>query len=284
MDDALRQPGRNGVGQSPLPGRVTQVAVEALNGAPQRPEPMDAPCTSPSLLPPLDGAPAYEMKFLLDADGARQVAAWAARTLPLDAHADLALGGAYHTVSLYLDTRALDVFHRIKPFRRRKLRVRRYGAEAMVFLERKVRKGDQVRKLRTAIPAGELALLDAPADEADWPGEWFREQVRAGGLRPVCLVGYERVAHTGLSADGPARLTLDRNVRCLPAAGWDVGDVSAGLPLLEGQAILELKFCGAMPALFKQLIGEMRLAPAAASKYRLGVRAWGLDGGRGADV
>jgi hypothetical protein len=224
------------------------------------------------------------MKFLVDAAAAVRVEAWAARYLPLDVHADPTLGNAYRTVSLYLDTPALDVFHRVKPFRRRKFRVRRYGEAGDVFLERKTRKGDQVRKRRVAVPEGDLSLLNGIGSEATWTGSWFHECVLEGGLRPVCLVGYERVAYAGLSTEGPVRLTIDRHVRCLPAAGWHVSGVHNGLPLLEGQAILELKFRGALPTLFKLLLEEMALAPAAASKYRLGVRAWGLDCRRGADV
>jgi hypothetical protein len=286
MSEGMHEPGRNGTASVRVEDRVARPALTPVGREIHASvtEVVQAPCESPSLLPHSADDPAYEMKFLLGPDDAHCVEAWAARHLPLDAHADPALGNAYRTVSLYLDTPALDVFHRVKPFRRRKFRVRRYGGTAAVFLERKARKGDQVRKRRCVVPEGDLALLDGPGGETAWPGWWFKEEVLASGLRPVCLVGYERLAHAGLSAEGPVRLTIDRNVRCLPAAGWQVGEVAAGLLLLEGQAILELKFRGALPSLFKLLIEELRLTPAAASKYRLGVRAWGLDCRRVADV
>jgi hypothetical protein len=286
MNDGIHDPGRNGKASLRVEDRVLRPALAPANPGPIAPvaEVAAVPCDSPSLLSQTDGERAYEMKFLVAAAEALRVEAWAARHLPLDAHADPALGNAYRTVSLYLDTPALDVFHRVKPFRRRKFRIRRYGEADVVFLERKARKGDQVRKRRTAIPEGDLSVLNGIGSEATWPGSWFHECVLEGGLRPVCLVGYERVAYAGLSTEGPVRLTLDRHVRCLPAAGWHVKDIRDGLPLLEGQAILELKFRGALPTLFKLLLEEMALAPAAASKYRLGVRAWGLESRREADV
>jgi hypothetical protein len=285
MSDALPEPGRNG--QSPasfLRGAARpSLAARAAGSGPPRAVVGVAPLESPSLLTQ-EGGPAYEMKFLIGAAEAAQVEAWAGWHLPLDAHADPGLGNAYRTLSLYLDTPALDVYHRVKPYRRRKFRVRRYGEAPVVFLERKKRSGDRVSKQRTPVPEGQLPLLGERDPHADWPGAWFGQRVLEGGLRPVCLVGYERTAYAGLTAEGPLRLTLDRHVHCRPAAGWRLDEGHGGLSLLEGRVILELKFRGALPSLFKHLVEELRLTPGAASKYRLGVRAWGLDGGRGADV
>jgi hypothetical protein len=78
-----------------------------------------ADAVSPSLVP-VDGAPAFEIKFLLDPARAECVTAWARRHLVPDPHADPALGGAYRVHSLYLDTAGLDVYHRADSYRRRK--------------------------------------------------------------------------------------------------------------------------------------------------------------------
>src|SRR4051812_26013707 len=92
--------------------------------------------SSPSLAP--DGtAPAYELKFLLHEAQAQLVEAWARRRLMLDPHGEPALAGAYRTVSLYFDTPQLDVYQRTPSYKRRKFRVRRYGAAPLLFLERK---------------------------------------------------------------------------------------------------------------------------------------------------
>jgi hypothetical protein len=284
MSEALPEPGRNGLSSATPHRDVARLprVVVAAGPSPVR-APAGAPLESPSLLP-LGGEPAYEMKFVINAEEAANAEAWAGWHLPLDAHADPDLGNAYRTLSLYLDTPALDVYHRVKPYRRRKFRVRRYGEAPVLFLERKKRSADRVAKLRTPIPEDQLALLGGSDFDPGWPGAWFGQKVLEGALRPVCLVGYERTAYAGSSAEGPLRLTLDRHVHCLPAAGWRVGEIHSGLPLLEGRVILELKFRGALPSPFKTLIEELRLAPGAASKYRLGVRAWGLDNGRRVDA
>ena len=45
---------------------------------------------------------------------------------------------------------------------------------------------------------------------------------------------------------------------------------------MDGRLILELKYRGAPPAIFRQLVEEFALTPQTASKYRLGVVALGL--------
>jgi hypothetical protein len=44
-----------------------------------------------------------------------------------------------------------------------------------------------------------------------------------------------------------------------------------GLAVLEGKAILELKFRHHVPAVFRRLIEDFRLEPGRASKYRFGL-------------
>jgi hypothetical protein len=237
---------------------------------------------SPSLAESANGGgSAYELKFLIDEARAREAEAWAAARLAPDPHGDPARGGAYHTTTLYLDTPALDVYHRRPSFKRSKHRLRRYGAEPRVYLERKKKVGDRVRKQRTAIPDGELPLLaDALAVPA-WPGHWFHRRLLDRGLRPAALVVYERTAFVGASAEGPFRLTLDRQLRGSLAGAWAVPPDEGGRPLLTGRVILEFKFRSALPAPFKELVQAMRLNPGPVSKYRSCVSAWGTPNGRG---
>ena len=57
---------------------------------------------------------------------------------------------------------------------------------------------------------------------------------------------------------------------------WRAGDGDgAGVPALSDRLILELKYRGAPPAIFRQLVEEFALTPQAASKYRLGMVALG---------
>jgi hypothetical protein len=231
---------------------------------------------SPSLGGSAEGTgPAFEMKFLLSEPTARAIESHLGGRLPLDPHGDPALGGAYRTTTLYLDTAMLDVFHRSPSFRKRKHRLRRYGDAPHIFLERKTREGDRVRKLRTAAPETELALLAEPTPGPDRPGAWFHRALLERGLRPVCLVVYERTAYAGLTSEGPLRLTFDRGLRGTPARDWEVLPC-AGREFLGGSVILEFKFRAALPALFKELVQEFRLCPTAVSKYRRCMQEWGV--------
>ncbi len=197
-----------------------------------------------------------------------------------DPHGDPALGGTYRTTTLYLDTPALDVFHRTPSFKRSKHRLRRYGTEPRVYLERKTKDGDRVRKLRNPIPDEELALLAAPLSVTTWPGHWFHRRLLDRGLKPSALVVYQRNAYIGSGSEGPFRLTLDRRMRGSRMAEWAVPAEDGGLPLLTGQVILELKFRVALPVLFKELVQAMRLDPSLVSKYRSCVSAWGVPAER----
>jgi len=232
---------------------------------------------SPSLLG-VGGTASYELKFRLVEAVAGQVELWARQHLAFDAHADAALGNAYRIHSLYLDTAALDVYHRTPSFGRRKFRLRRYGNECGLYLERKTRSGDRVVKRRTPIADTELGRLAEEAADPAWAGDWFQRRLLARGLRPACLISYDRVAHVGTSAEGPLRFDAgpadsrhaDARVACHRG--------TPGVQLFPGQVVLELKYRASLPALFKQLLREFNLSPQPASKYRRCVETWGSGG------
>ena len=120
---------------------------------------------SPSLFGPgaaADGATAYEVKFLLTEDQVAEVAARVAGKLALDPYADPAMGNAYLTTSVYTDTPNFDVFYRTEGYSRDKFRVRRYGASGPVFVERKTKNGDKVRKHRARINPAEVPSIWRP--------------------------------------------------------------------------------------------------------------------------
>jgi hypothetical protein len=219
---------------------------------------------------------AYELKFLLPDAVADAVLHWARTHLVPDPHADAALGDGYRVNSVYFDSAEWDVYHRVGWGRRRKFRLRRYGGEARVFLERKLKSSGLVRKRRTPVAESELAALEADSPPLGWPGHWFHRRVVARRLAPKCQIAYERIARIGMTPEGPVRFTLDRHIRCRAAAGFGVPGLVDGVPLLTGQSIVELKFGVAMPALFKTLTAQWALSPASVSKYRLSVAACGL--------
>lgn len=232
---------------------------------------------SPSLQA-LDRAlgPAFELKFLVDEATAGEVERWARQRLSLDPHGDPARGGAYHTTTLYLDTADLDVYHRTPSFRRRKFRVRRYGHMPWVYLERKTKVGDRVSKRRARIAETEIERLGNALSDSNWPGCWFHQRITAKRLKPAFRIAYDRTACVGECAEGPLRLTIDRNVCGNPIGQWVVSDSGESRDVLPSKAILELKFLRAMPLPFKDLVQATRLNPAIVSKYRLCREAWGV--------
>lgn len=233
-------------------------------------------------------APAFELKFLLaEPDAQRLETALAPRLAP-DPHADPALVGCYRITTLYLDTPALDVLHKIGRHRYRKFRVRCYGVAAAAesaHLERKTARNGQVRKRRITIGAEALPLLSPepapPSAPPTWgpEPEWFRRQVAARALRPACLVTYLRRAYVCPHGSG-ARLTFDRQVLAAAADGWSLSaEPRSPVRLVDGDeplVVCELKHVGPLPAAFKQTLADLGLVPAGVSKYRRAMRSLGL--------
>ncbi len=223
---------------------------------------------SPSFLSTSGGGDAYEVKFRLTLDEALWAERWARERLAPDPHGD---NGVYHTTSLYVDTPFLDIYHKTRGYRRSKYRLRRYGVEEAIHLERKVRRGDRVRKRRDVIPLDEVASL---VDGAN--GGWFGERVRQRLFRPVCWIAYSRTAFQSATPTGPLRLTLDRDVTGTPATGWTVPAGVDGRALLPGETILELKYRTKLPVLFHELLAALPTRLAGVSKYGRCVESWDL--------
>lgn len=242
---------------------------------------------SPSLFGPgaeADTATAFEVKFLLSEDQVRDVVARVGSALALDPYADPTMGNAYLTTSIYTDTPAFDVFYRTEGYDRDKFRVRRYGMSGPVFVERKTKNGEKVRKHRSKIDAKEVPDLAAPALNGEWAGEWFHSQLLEKHLAPVCRVAYERVAYLGKTEGGTVRLTFDRNIRGVLASQWELLPVGAVPPLLTDRVVCEFKFRTAMPALFRGIVADLALTPSPFSKYRTFVQTAGLAAPRAADA
>jgi len=220
-----------------------------------------------------DLGPAYELKFHLTAPEAEEVIAWARQHLTPDPNGQ---DGAYRVTTLYCDTPHLDVFHRSPGFRRRKYRLRRYGESERVYLERKCRQGDRVRKRRVEVLPQELPWLAASTPMLNWVGDWFHRGTRLRSLRPTCGVGYWRTAFFGQTSSTPVRLTIDRELVGVPLRDWSVPFLCEGPELLPGDVLLELKYHVHMPGLFHELLPRLPLQQARVSKYRRCVQVGGL--------
>lgn len=231
---------------------------------------MDTACrsaASPSLLSAL-GGDAFEIKFRLTLEEANDAERWARQHLAPDPHGNK---GVYHTTSLYLDTSFLDIYHKTRGYRRSKYRLRRYGAAEWVHLERKLRRGDRVRKRRDTVP---LAAVSGLVDGVN--GGWFGERVRERLFQPICWIAYTRTAFQSATPNGPLRLTLDRDVMGTPATRWTVPPSVEGRTLLPDEVILELKYRVSLPPLFHELLAALPSRLAGVSKYGRCVEAWDL--------
>jgi hypothetical protein len=225
---------------------------------------------SPSLSLPAGVGDAYEVKFRTTVDEAEGAETWARKRLTPDPHGE---DGVYRTTSLYLDTPFFDIYHKTPGYRRSKYRLRRYGSQEWVHLERKTRRGDRVRKRRDAI-----ALADVPRLLDDGGGPWFGPRVRQRLFQPACWIGYTRTAFVLAVSGGLVRLTFDRDVVGTTASGWTVPDRVDGRPLLPGEVILELKFRASLPVLFHELLAALPSRLSGVSKYGRCVEALGMVG------
>ncbi len=218
-----------------------------------------------------------EIKFLVSEAIGLQVREWARTRLEADPHGTGPNGDEYRVSTLYLDTAARDVFNRRGSYGRSKYRVRRYGEESRVFLERKLRTSSRLAKRRTDIPLGSLHLLKNQDVDGHDGTTWFRKRVFMRQLEPVCRVTYLRTARFAMTPEGRMRMTLDYALAASPADTFALGvDGHGPASLLAGHMILELKYRGTMPAVFKELADTFAISPGRASKYRVAADALGI--------
>ena len=212
---------------------------------------------------------ASEIKFVVDAATGLRIRDWARARLNRDPFGEGPCGDEYRTTTLYFDTPEFSVFHRLGSYGRSKYRVRRYDGADVAFLERKLRNARMLTKRRDCVPLNELWRLTDAMDD-DWSGQWLRRRLRLRSLSPVCQISYERVALVAERDTGTIRLTVDHDIRTMIRRDVHFTN-DEGRPVLPGRMVVELKFRAAMPAVFKQLVEEFKLAPLRVSKYRLAV-------------
>ncbi|MFO1003675.1 MAG: polyphosphate polymerase domain-containing protein [Planctomycetaceae bacterium] len=263
-------------------------------------KPVGSEMLSPSLLPgrTASNVAAYELKCVISEDTAGRLGQLFSGALLPDPYAMAGENGYYSITTLSTDTPEWNCFYRVSGFAKRKYRIRRYGAESIVYLERKTRRGSRVCKQRNAVHLNDLNRLDLflPSRLRDdsthcevcseessggggWNGHQFHSEVSARRLSPVCLMTYHRQAWFGHSENGTIRWTLDRHLRGCKKDNWSL-DTNAELqPVIgEGQVICEFKFRGSMPQIFKAAVAELHLEPGGFSKFRHCVSAlYGLS-------
>jgi hypothetical protein len=215
---------------------------------------------------------ASELKFVVPSAVGQRVRAWAREHLIADPHGTGPFGDEYRTTTLYFDTPERDVFFQRGSTGRAKYRIRRYDDYDFVFVERKLRRPGLLIKRRTEVPVDALGRLRAGASHEPWAGQWFERRVVARALRPACQIVYRRTARSVETSLGLARLTIDTGLEAALATDISFGSLPH-VRALDGSMIVELKFRGTAPSVFKRFVEEFALAPQTTSKYRLGIAA-----------
>jgi hypothetical protein len=231
---------------------------------------------------PLDGlglvsdrrARARELRFLVDQALATEILTWARQQLVPDPHGIGSHRDAYKVTTLYFDTPAYDVFNRNGSYRRAKYRIRRYDVTGVAFFERKLRTRRMLAKRRSPASLANLEQLWGPSSNGP-VGGWFRRRLQVRRLGPVCQIAYDRSARQITSGQSVARLTVDTNIRAWPIETPQFVD-GKGVSLLDGRAVVELKFQAVPPPAFKALVERFGLQPEVFSKYRLAMSRLGL--------
>lgn len=224
----------------------------------------------------------FEHKFIVGGDQADALVSALGPALTPDALA----GGSYPVVTLYHDCpdfSALEAQRRGTPFRN-KVRVRCYGSAdgriaPKTFVELKRRDGANGAKVRArGTPEACAALARGDADGAAGlePGERaaateIAAYARRDGLRPVCLMRYDRRAWSL----GALRLTLDRDLMVRQEDLRATPDDRAfrRRALEADRMILEVKGDGAVPLEIALLLSRLGIRPRPFSKYAAGMAA-----------
>lgn len=218
-----------------------------------------------------------EMKFLLSAELSLDVQSWARDHLGVDHLADSDGGDSYDVNTLYLDTAELDLFRASGRIGRTKHRIRRYGDEPTLWVETKRKKKMVVRKNRTSLFESDFAAGRRVQQADPRCDDWFIERLASRGLVPAVRLAYRRFARTTTRNGRNMRLTIDREMYASSVDGWSVPTTTQFRQLertpFGAHEILELKFSGNMPVLFKQLLQTFALPAAGFSKYRTAMNA-----------
>jgi len=246
-------------------------------------KPVNLTAMSPSLELRENREFASEIKFFVPQPIGEEILEWARGRMSPDPHATDGLKDSYQITSLYFDTEQFDVYAQNGSFGRTKYRIRRYGPSQIAFLERKLKTRGLVTKRRSAAEIDELSRLEELEVEPGWPGYWFHQRLLARRLRPVCQIGYRRIARVSMTDYGLIRLTVDDEILARPIQKLAFDDVSPATRLSNDQVIIEMKFRVAMPTAFKELVERFTLNPKRISKYRLAAVALGFVSVLGAE-
>ncbi len=182
-------------------------------------------------------------------------------------------GGAYRVRSLYFDAfDNRDFYAKLGgEEKKKKLRLRGYGAGAALKLECKEKTGEAQRKTSLlvreqearALMAAEYGwLLERPEPEA----ARFYLLLSLGAYRPAAMVEYDRAAYTYPEFD--TRVTLDGNIR-YSESNLDFFDPNIQYDYVPfGGCVLEVKYNERLVGFLRRMLAGRGLIRVSYSKYQ----------------
>ncbi len=208
----------------------------------------------------------HELKYPLAPGADALLSGRLAVLFPRDPHAGA--NGSYRVCSLYFDTPS-DRALREKldgADRREKFRLRRYGGEGPIRLEKKCKTGGLVGKRSELLTREQTQkLLAGEPDFLLEGGPLMQElyaKLRSQLLAPKTIVTYDREAFC--FGPGNVRITIDRNLRTgLRSVDFFREDLPA---IPAGETVLEVKYDEFLPDLVRLALQPLP-TQAACSKY-----------------
>lgn len=155
---------------------------------------------------------------------------------------------------------------------RKKYRIRIYnGKDTVIKLEKKIKYRGMTRKESTEISKADcLCYMEGRAPDirpdSSFLEKEFYVQIKAGGMRPVSIVEYERTAF--VEKRGNVRITFDRNISGSEAIQDFLQERVPLVPLLpKGCHVLEVKYDALLPQYLAGVLEMDTLQRCSFSKY-----------------
>ncbi len=211
----------------------------------------------------------HEFKYLIDARAYHAVKAAISSVMSADSHSQ---NGGYPIRSLYFDDMygsALSEKESGVQFRQ-KYRVRIYGNDGIIKLERKEKLGNYIAKQSATISKEQFYMLcDGDADFLLQGGDMERDmfaEIRTKRLAPAVIVDYYREAF--VCDEGNVRITFDTALN----AGVNTADIFSdnirSFPCYDaGMLLMEVKYDDYLPLYIKNALQAGSFTSTAFSKY-----------------
>lgn len=199
-----------------------------------------------------------------------------------DPHAEK--NGGYSIRSIYFDDIYNTCYHENENGTdpREKFRIRIYNCSAeRISLELKQKENSKTLKLSCPISKEECEIImdgKIPWIQAESPYliKKLVSKMQYSGLKPVCIVAYERVPY--IYKIGNVRVTFDRNIRSSSDIKGFFSRTTAFRPVLEKNVnMMEVKFDELIPDYISSVLQTGMLRQTSFSKYYL-CRKYNLHG------